>query len=156
MSARAGKDSRMTRPMITEPMPEPKPLITDRRQRKTREAIYRAFTDLLKEKTHDFSHDYNMRARATHVLYHLQEHLGDLAGILSGESDAVFMDYFKEKLTGLFAPSIPKDSAVPRGYLLNHMVCDFSETVRWWTKHSRYSPEEISGFLFTAMPGQKE
>ncbi len=177
----------------------------DRRQRKTREAIYRAFTDLLKEKsyakitvqdiidradigrttfyghfetkdallksfctdifdhvfsedldkekTHDFSHDHNMRARTTHVLYHLQEHLGDLAGILSGESDAVFMDFFKEKLKELFVPSLPKDSAVPQDFLLNHMVCDFSETVRWWTKHGRYSPEEISVFLFETMPG---
>lgn len=73
----------------------------DRRQRKTREAIFRAFTELLKEE-----------------------------GILSGESAAVFMGFFKERLTELFSASIPRDSAVPYDYRLNHMVCDFSETVR--------------------------
>ena len=178
----------------------------DRRQRKTREAIYRAFTDLLREEsyaaitvqqiidradigrttfythfetkdalltsfcgdifdhvfsedpgreaTHDFFGDHGTRAKATHILCHLQEHLDDLAGILSGESDAVFMGFFREKLTALFSASIPKDSAVPGNYLLNHLVCAFCETVRWWTKHRQYAPEEISDFFFRTMPGQ--
>jgi len=37
--------------------------------------------------------------------------------------------------------------------MLNHMICDFSETVRWWTKNPQYSPEEISRFFFAATPG---
>ena len=175
----------------------------DRRQRKTREAIYRAFTDLLREEsyaaitvqqiidradigrttfyahfdtkdalltsfcgdifdhvfsedpgreaTHDFSGDHGTRAKATHILCHLQEHLDDLAGILSGESDAVFMGFFKEKLAVMFSSSVPKDPAVPYDYRLNGVVCGFCETVRWWTKHSGYTPEEISDFFFAAM-----
>lgn len=177
----------------------------DRRQRKTREAIYRAFTGLLREeryasitvqqiidradigrttfythfdtkdallksfcadifdhvfsedpgreKTHDFSHDRGTRAKATHILCHLQEHLDDLTGILTGESDAVFMGFFREKLAELFAASVPEDSAVPRDYLLYRLVSGFCETVRWWTEHSRYSPEEISTFFFATVPG---
>ncbi|MBR4501450.1 MAG: TetR/AcrR family transcriptional regulator [Clostridia bacterium] len=176
----------------------------DRRQRKTREAIYRAFTSLMreedyakvtvqqiidradigrttfyshfetkdallksfcsdifdhvfsedpgKEKTHDFSHVHDTKARATHILYHLQEHIGVLSGILSGESDAVFMGFFKEKLAELFSSSVPMEPGVPYEYRLNSIVCGFCETVRWWTKHSGYTPEEISGFFFAAMP----
>jgi len=39
--------------------------------------------------------------------------------------------------------------------MLNHMVCDFAETIRWWARHSRYSPEEISAFFFETTPGIK-
>ena len=176
----------------------------DRRQRKTREAIYRAFTALLREEsytkitvqqiidradigrttfythfetkdalleafcaeifehvfsrelgreqTHDFSHHHDTKARVTHILYHLQEHISCLTGILSGESNAVFMGFLKERLAALFAPSIPENEAVPGDYLLNHMVCSFTETIRWWTQHPRYSPEKISAFFFSAMP----
>lgn len=177
----------------------------DRRQRKTREAIYRAFTALLKkepyakitvqqiidladvgrttfythfetkdallesfcaeifehvfseelnkEKNHDFSHDHDTRAKVTHILYHLQEHIDYLSGILSGGSDEVFMGFMKERLAELFAPSVPKHGDIPYGYLLNHRISGFSETIRWWTKNAQYSPEEISNFFFAATPG---
>ncbi len=180
----------------------------DRRQRKTREAIFRAFTALLREErcdritvqqiidradigrttfyshfdtkdallkslcadifdhvfsaeldresAHDFSHDHGTRARITHILCHLQEHLDALNGILSGESGAVFMSFFREKLAELFAPSIPSGTGVPDDYLLNHLVCSFCETVRWWTKHTQYAPEEVSAFFFGTMPGWRE
>ncbi len=176
----------------------------DRRQRKTREAIYRAFTALLreeryskitvqqiidradigrttfythfetkdalleafctelfehvfseelgKEKTHDFSHHHDTKAKVTHILYHLQEHISYLTGILSEENDTVFMDFLKNRLSALFAPSIAEDTTVPSAYLLNHTVCCFTETIRWWTKHPQYSPEEISAFFFAVLP----
>lgn len=177
----------------------------DRRQRKTRSAIYRAFTDLLKsegyskitvqqiidradvgrttfyshfetkdallqcfcteifehvfsedlhrEADHDFSQSRELKDRATHILYHLQAHIETLAGILSGESDAIFMGFFKKRLAGLFLPSLPESSDVPADYLLNHVVCDFAEAIRWWAKHRAYSPEEISAFFFATCPG---
>lgn len=177
----------------------------DRRQRKTRKAIYDAFTgllkkrpyaritvhdiidaadvgrttfyahfetkddllttlcaeifdhvfseDLRKEKTHDFSSEHNTGAMITHVLYHLQEHMEYLPGILSGQSDEIFMDSFKEHLRGLFSHAAAAvDSPVPRDYMMNHMVCDFAETVRWWTRHPSYSPEEISSFFLQTTP----
>ena len=177
----------------------------DRRQRKTRAAIFRAFTGLLKEKsygkitvqdiidaadvgrttfythfetkddllrslcteifehvfshdlgreaTHDFSEEHDTRARVTHILYHLQEHMDYLPGILSGESGEVFMAFFKEHLKGLFAHAWEAERrAIPRDYIQNHMVCDFAETVRWWTRNTRYTPEEISSFFFETTP----
>ncbi len=174
----------------------------DRRQRKTREAIFRAFTGLLKEesyskitvqqiidradigrttfythfetkdallaslcteifdhvfsqdldkeKTHDFSRDHDVRARLKHILYHLQEHMDDLPGILSGESREVFMRPFREHLKDLFScVGTPPEASVPPDYVLDQRVCGFAETVQWWSRHSRYSPEEISGFFFS-------
>ncbi|MCR5632367.1 MAG: TetR/AcrR family transcriptional regulator [Eubacterium sp.] len=177
----------------------------DRRQKKTRSAIYSAFTDLLKEeayskitvqqiidradigrttfyshfetkddllkslcndifdhvfsksldkeKTHDFSCVKGTESQITHILYHLQEHMGYLPGILRGEGGDIFMSYFKEKLTELFAPIQENVSSdIPSDYILNHMVSDFSETVRWWTRNTEYSPEEISTFFLRTTP----
>lgn len=106
-----------------------------------------------KEKTHDFSGEHDTKARVTHILYHLQEHIEYLPGILSGDSDAVFIGYFKERLSELFEKSVQESEQVPHDYMLNHMVCDFAETIRWWAKHSQYSPEEISAFFFETTPG---
>ena len=177
----------------------------DRRQRKSRQAIFRAFTELLKEenyskitvqqiidladvgrttfyshfetkddllesfcseifehvfsdeldkeKTHDFSGEHDTKARVTHILYHLQEHIAYLPGILSGDSDAVFMEYFKEQLSELFKKSVSESETVPYDYMLNHMVNNFAETIRWWARHSQYSPEQISAFFFGTTPG---
>ncbi len=180
----------------------------DRRQRKTREAIYAAFTallkeepyskitvqeiidradigrttfyahfeakdellsslcteifdhvfsdDLKKEKTHDFSAHHDTRAMVTHVLYHLREHMDYLPGLVSGESGEVFMLYFKQHLNELFSAIVPASAyAAPYDYVLNHMVCDFAETVRWWTVNKRYTPEEISSFFFETTTSQR-
>ena len=178
----------------------------DRRQRKTREAIYRAFTelrvhksystitvqeiidradigrstfyshfetkdDLLRalcaeifahvfseelgvERTHDFSGETrDLRHRLTHILYHLRDNRSYIRGILSSESGDLFMQFFKEYLKEVFDEVLPGSPAgVPREYILNHMICDFAESVRWWMRHEEYSPEEISGFFLETAP----
>ena len=54
----------------------------------------------------------------------------------------------KEHLERLFEGALSeKSSEIPREYLLNHMVCDFAETVRWWMRNDNYSPEEVSRFF---------
>lgn len=177
----------------------------DRRQKKTRKAIYAAFTEILKEesyskitvqqiieradigrttfyshfetkdellnafctdifdhvfskepekeRTHDFSQVHDVRSQITHILYHLKEHMDYLPGILSGESEDIFMGYFKKHLEKIFSKVISSySSPAPKEYLLNHLVCDFAETVRWWTKNQSYSPEEICGFFYETIP----
>ena len=176
----------------------------DRRQRKTRLAIFHAFTALLQEQsyakitvqqiidradvgrstfyahfetkddllralcmemfdhifsternreaTHDFSGKTGVRAQVTHLLYHLNENMDLLAGILSGESGDLFMAYFKPYLTRLFQRAVSDEGDIPRSFLLNHMVCDFAETVRWWSANRQYSPEDVSRFYLTAVP----
>ncbi|SHK90038.1 hypothetical protein SAMN05216582_12327 [Selenomonas ruminantium] len=63
------------------------------------------------------------------------------------------MRYFKAYLEKVFANELNKHKQdVPQEYMLNHMVCDFAETVRWWTGHEQYSPKEISDFFFSTTP----
>ena len=111
--------------------------------------------DLMREKTHDFSGNGNLQARLTHLLYHLKEKQRDISSILSGDSSDVFMRYFKNYLTEMFA----KQSAgvaidAPEDYVLNHYVSSFAETVKWWVeKDMTYSPEEIVGFYMNFVKG---
>ena len=175
----------------------------DRRQRKTREAIFRAFTDLLTresysritiaqiiqeadvgrttfyahfetkddllravwkeifdhvlsreltgEATHDFSHEGSLGAAVTHVLYHLRDSRRYLRGLLSEGGEGTPVLYFKEYMAVLLEKYVREAPAgVPEDYVLNHLVCDFVETVRWWMRHPEYSPEEIGSFFLTA------
>jgi len=110
--------------------------------------------ELMKEATHDFSGgDAGLSQRITHVLYHLRDSRGYLRGILSSESGELFMGYFKEYLA-LFFKSAAAGAAVdaPEDYVLNHVVCDFAETVRWWMCRPEYSPEDVSRFFLAAVP----
>ena len=109
---------------------------------------------LMKERTHDFScAPDGMRDKITHILYHLHDNRAYLRGILSCESGEVFMRYFKEYLTKVFDSALVCDGTeLPRDYLLNHTVCDFAETVRWWLENDAYTPEQIGAFYMKTTP----
>ncbi len=178
----------------------------DRRQKKTRQAIFNAFTDLLetkpystvtvseiiaaadvgrstfyshfetkddllralcaeifehvfsdapvKERTHDFSDGpRSLRAELTHILYHLRDSRRYVKSILTCESGEVFMSAFRDSLKDVLARGLSsRPQQAPQDYLLNHLLCDFAETVRWWMKNESYSPEEISSFFFATAP----
>ena len=105
--------------------------------------------DLKKEKTHDFSDHHDTRTTITHILYLLKEHMVYLPGLMTGEGGDLFMFFFKQHLEDLFSAIVPASAYnAPYDYVLNHMICDFAETVRWWTANRQYSPEEISAFFF--------
>jgi AcrR family transcriptional regulator len=110
--------------------------------------------ELTKEKTHDFSAaGRDLRAEITHILYHLQDSRRYIRGILSCESGELFMRFFKQYLSDVFADVLdPGLRDVPRDYMLNHLVCDFAETVRWWMRNDGYTPEQISGFFLATTP----
>lgn len=179
----------------------------DRRQQKTRQAIFRAFGTLLEkknysritvqeiideanigrstfyahfetkdellramctdifhhvfsdkpehEKNHDFSSEhYGTEKKITHILYHLQENRKNLSGILNCESGDLFMHYFKLYLSEMFSGCIRlQKTGLPPEYMLNHVVCSFAETVRWWIgDYPRFTPEETASFFLAAMP----
>lgn len=111
--------------------------------------------DLEQESSHDFSHSkHNFEKEITHILYHLQDNRNNLKGLLSCESGEIFMGYFKEYLEQAF-PIFVKELHynVPSDYLLNHVVCSFSETVRWWIrKQEQYTPEQMAAFFVQCMP----
>ena len=97
-----------------------------------------------------------MDAELTHILYHLQDSRRYIRGILSSESGDLFMRYFKEYLKTLFENAgITQPPQIPQDYVLNHLICDFAETVRWWMRNERYSPEEISAFFLSTTPDWK-
>ncbi len=113
------------------------------------------FSDhISKEKTHDFSESGNdLKEEITHMLYHLQDNNRYISRILSCESGEMFMNCFKEYLEKIFSAELNKiNTDIPTEYILNHMVCDFAETVRWWMKNDKYSPEDISRFFFSTTP----
>lgn len=182
----------------------------DRRQKKTREAIFKALSQLIEEKrygtitvqeiideanvgrstfyshfetkdellkalcndifshvfseeltpetTHDFSGgDHDLEGKLTHILYHLMYSNMNISGILSSDSQELFMKYFKEYLAEIFRERI-QDRRVhaPDDFVLNHLVGGFSETVIWWMRNrAKYSPEEIAGY-FMEVSGLKE
>ena len=50
-------------------------------------------------------------------------------------------------------PEVAKpETDVPTEFMLNHMACDFAETVRWWMNNDRYLPEDVSRFFFSTTP----
>lgn len=109
---------------------------------------------LCKESSHDFSSgSRDIREELTHILYHLQDSKRPIRSILSCESGEVFMQYFKNHLTRVMGKAIPDEAyRAPKDYVLNHIVCDFAETVRWWMTHDKYTPEDISGFFLETTP----
>lgn len=118
--------------------------------------FHHVFSPALKqEKNHDFSSDnHGLEKKLTHILYHLQENRRNLKGILSGESGELFMKFFKQYLWDMFSDYMePDTSHFAEDFLLNHAVCSFAETVRWWIGgHPDFTPEEISGLFLTAVP----
>ena len=178
----------------------------DRRQKRTRQAVFQAFTHLLERKSYsnisvqeiideanigrstfythfetkdmllkalcaeifdhvfsahlatETSHDFSqskqdIRSEITPILCHLQDSRSYIKGIMSCDGGDVFMQFFREFLAELFQEEMKNyPIEVPEEYLLNHIVSDFAETVRWWMKHPDYSPEQISAFFFSTMP----
>lgn len=119
------------------------------------EIFHHVFSDdLMKERTHDFSGSAgDIRKEITHILYHLQDNRSYLRGILLSESGEIFMRYFKEYLHSVFEQVlVNRDFGVPEDYLLDHLVCDFAESVRWWMQHEEYTPEEIGTFYWRVSP----
>lgn len=119
------------------------------------EIFEHVFSDsLTSESSHDFSQSrQDIQSEVTHMLYHLQDSRSYIKGILSCESGEIFMQSFKEYLAGVFRDELERyPLAAPKDYMLNHVICDFAETVRWWMRHPDYSPEQISGFFFSTTP----
>lgn len=172
----------------------------DRRQKKSRKAIFEAFADLLQTRRYEqitvqdiidsadisrstfyahfetkdmllkamcsdiFDHIFSgdlceyhdqgphLQARLAHILYHLQEQKEQVLGILSCEGSGLFMDYFKERLEALFALYLAEFSqAVPRDFLLNHLVGSFAEAVRWWAGRTMADTPETVAEAYMAM-----
>ena len=72
---------------------------------------------------------------------------------LSCDSEEIFMGYFKGYVKQAFLGFVSgKHEQVPKEYVLNHAVCSFCETVRWWMNgHGQYTPEEMTEFFLQVL-----
>ncbi len=108
-----------------------------------------------KENTHDFTGRMDLKGELAHILYHLSDSQGYVKGIMASESGDVFMRYFKDHLREVFArEKHPCSYGIPPDYAVEHSVCWFAETVRWWMEADRvekYSPEEVVEFFWHYM-----
>lgn len=184
----------------------------DRRRRKTREAIFAAFTELLAKKdlsritvseiiekadvgratfyahfeTRDdllkelcaelFCHIFDTAEEADgsraahrhiftcdaaepvflHLLRHLQKNDHHILELLFCGND-LFLQYFKDGLRQtvtarltLFAAR--KSEMLPDDFWVEHIVCVFVETVRWWAAHGLHEmPETVAEYFFAAV-----
>lgn len=185
----------------------------DRRQRKTRNAIFKAFLELLSEKSYNrisvgdiitradvgratfYAHfetkDYLLKELCTelfahlfaaetgddththifdcqapdsvflHLFQHLQRNDNNILGLLSCESNELFLRYFKEGLRRLvkehlflFQPY--KSDRLPESFWVNHISAVFVETVTWWIDNkTKESPEVMTEYFFLAVSGNR-
>lgn len=106
---------------------------------------------LIAEKTHDFSEGNNtLSLKLTHLLYHLKEQQTNIFSLLSGESNDIFMYYFKVYLEQLFLEcELTYDLPVPKDFVTNYYVSSFAETVKWWVnKNMDLEPEKVVEYYF--------
>lgn len=110
--------------------------------------------ELTTEPSHDFSRtEHSLQAEFTHLLYHIRDERKELAGILCCDSGALFMQYFKEYLSEMFAKYLNQVSLdIPKTFVLNHLVGSCSEAVIWWIKADmRQPPETISAWYLSTI-----
>ena len=105
------------------------------------------FSEVLSEEEgHDFSKDnVTLEAKLTHLLYHLKEQKKELLRVLLGESNEIFMRFFRSYLEQLFSKYVTDNIMdVPKDFVINYYVSSFVEAVKWWTsKKMKESPEMI-------------
>lgn len=110
--------------------------------------------ELNSEKTHDFSDaTHGLEPTLTHVLYHLKDSQIELKGILSSESNEIFMKFLKQYLSTMFEKykAIIKVNA-PDNFILNHLVGSFSEAIIWWIDSNMEStPEELARYFMNVI-----
>lgn len=81
-----------------------------------------------------------------HLLQHLEENDNNVLGLLSCESNEIFLRYFKDSLNELVQvqfvnQSRQRNTSLPQDFLVNHISSSFVEMVLWWIKgHKKQSP----------------
>ena len=88
-----------------------------------------------------------------HLLQHLQENDNNILGLLSFESNDIFLRYFKDSLNELVQTQFviqnrKQNLNLPQDFLVNHISGSFVEMVFWWLKNGKnYTPEELDCYF---------
>jgi len=111
------------------------------------------FSEILyAEAGHDFSKENErLSDKLTHLLYHLKESQKDIVGMLFGDSNEMFLDFFRRYLKKLFLMYKPRNIGnVPEKFSVNHYVAGFMEAVKWWIRRRmKETPEQIVDYYMT-------
>lgn len=90
-----------------------------------------------------------------HVLAHLQENDNNILRLLSGESNELFMRYFKNGMKTVIEKRLlpnKKKSSLPHDFLVNHISGSFIELVYWWIEGDmKYSPKKLDEYFRAAI-----
>lgn len=128
----------------------------DRRQQKTRAAIFNAFTALLGHKNYssitvqEIIDEANI-GRST--LQHIEQNHNNILGLLSCENSEIFLRYFKNSLNELVQTQFinqnrKKNISLPDDFLINHISSGFVGMILWWIKgHRKQSPTELNQYF---------
>lgn len=102
--------------------------------------------ELTPKKSHDFSSRHeDITGRLAHILYHIQDHKGNIKAILDSEAEKVFVQYFSEYLEQTFADDIRHITAkVPEDFKRRFFTESFITSIKWWIETGmKLSPEEM-------------
>lgn len=97
------------------------------------------------------------RAIFCHLLQHLEKNDRNILGLLSCESNEIFLRCFKDSLNELVAERVVEKHRcsslkLPEGFLINHISGSFVEMVLWWIKGGqKETPEELDGYFCAVM-----
>ena len=92
-----------------------------------------------------------------HLLQHLEKNDRNILGLLSCESNEIFLRCFKDSLNELVAERVVEEHRcsslkLPEGFLINHISGSFVEMVLWWIKGGqKETPEELDGYFCAVM-----
>lgn len=88
-----------------------------------------------------------------HLLQHLQENDNNILGLLSCESNDIFLRYFKDSLNELVQTQFviqnrKQNLNLPQDFLVNHISGSFVEMVFGWLKNEKkYTPEKLDCYF---------
>lgn len=92
-----------------------------------------------------------------HLLRHLQKNDNNILTLLSGQNNALFLEYFKDNLRNLVKTQLPlfegrRSEKLPESFWVDHIAATFVETVRWWVdKKMAQDPETIAEYFYLAV-----
>ena len=114
--------------------------------------------ELSAESTHDFSMKTgNPHAMITHILYHLLDNKRNIIGILTSESNELFLQFFRQYLNELMAVRLLGEvrvdkASIPYDFLVSHISSSFVGMVQWWIKNNlKQSPEELADYFMAVI-----
>lgn len=85
-----------------------------------------------------------LSSKLSHLLWHLREQKNKISAFLIDENSELFLRYFKQHLTILFADfSNSANKSIPKAFVTNHYVTSFAETVKWWSSNRMSLPPEV-------------